>query len=465
MLNKNFEFRLFTFVYAYFLVIIFNGYMIKERLVFYFKISLIAIIFLICSIKVCMAQTFDNSFGRDLIYDDKNYISTIKTVLFYKKGFELNPPIFSINTDESLILEFDDLDNTTKEYYFTIIHCNSDWKPSQLDQSAYIDGFNQDVITKSDFSFNTLVSYIHYQLEFPNEQMKPTHSGNFILKIFDNQNPEQPVITRRFLVVEPKLNILATVKPSSNVEDRESKQEIDFTIEHPNFEIFNPFGDLKVVIMQNNRWDNAITELKPLFVKDHVLVYDYAEEATFDGNNEYRYFDAKSLRYRTEQIKSIEFDSSCYQFYLQNELMKTYKMYSILNDINGKFLVKNDEASDKNTESDYINVHFSLVSPSPVIGGNFYVFGDLSYNQCAEDFKLVYNKKTSLYERNILLKQGYYNYVYAFLDDKNRIPDLTLSEGNHFETGNNYSILVYYKSISDYGDRLIGYKSFNSNNR
>jgi Domain of unknown function (DUF5103) len=335
-------------------------------------------ILLFCSQKINSQNNFDTS-KQVLIYEDFNYLPNVKTVLFYTKGFELNPPVFSINnTEEKLILEFDDLENERKDYYYTIIHCNADWKPSQLYPSAYIDGFYQDIIPQSDFSFNTLISYIHYELEFPNEQMKVTHSGNFIIKIFDNEFPEVPVITRRFMVVDAKLNIQATVKPSSIVEDRDYRQEIDFTIEHAGFEITNPFNDIKVVLMQNNRWDNSISNLKPLFVKDHQLIYDYSEESTFDGNNEYRNFDAKSLRYKTEEIQNIQFDSTCYQFYLAKDIMRTYKQYSIINDINGKFLIKNDDANDSGTESDYINVHFSLDSPTPIMGGDFYIFGELS---------------------------------------------------------------------------------------
>jgi hypothetical protein len=70
-----------------------------------------------------------------------------------------------------------------------------------------------------------------------------------------------------------------------------------------------------------------------------------------------------------------------------------------------------------------------------------------------------------VYEKEILLKQGYYNYVFAFLDSKSLQSDIKLVEGNHFVTDNTYTILVYYKSISDYGDLLIGYKSFSSAGR
>lgn len=389
-----------------------------------------------------------------IIYKNETFNRQIKTVLCHNTIDELSLPIINLNSAEQLLISFDDLDTDIKDYYFTIIHCKSDWTASDLMQSEYIDGFTDEPITNYEFSFNTLQKYSHYSFNFPTEELKPLLSGNYVFKIYEQGG--ETIAFKRFMVLETMLTIKAEVRRATLVDDRKTKHEIDFIIKHPNITIADPFSDIKVTIKQNNRGDNAITDLKPLFVKNNELIYDYQEDNTFWGNNEFRHFDIKSLRYQSERIKEIIFDSTYHHVYLFNDRKRPYDRYSIEPDINGKFLIKSQEGWKSSIEADYAFVHFTL-PVDHISYGELYVIGEFTNWQLEASNKLKYNADKIQYEASIYLKQGYYNYHYALKDTATNRVDVSFIEGTHYQTRNDYYIYVYYRAVGDRYDRFVGF--------
>ncbi len=389
-----------------------------------------------------------------IIYKNETFNRQIKTVLCHNTIDELSLPIINLNSAEQLLISFDDLDTDIKDYYFTIIHCKSDWTASDLMQSEYIDGFTDEPITNYEFSFNTLQKYSHYSFNFPTKELKPLLSGNYVFKIYEQGG--ETIAFKRFMVLETMLTIKAEVRRATLVDDRKTKHEIDFIIKHPNITIADPFSDIKVTIKQNNRGDNAITDLKPLFVKNNELIYDYQEDNTFWGNNEFRHFDIKSLRYQSERIKEIIFDSTYHHVYLFNDRKRPYDRYSIEPDINGKFLIKSQEGWKSSIEADYAFVHFTL-PVDHISYGELYVIGEFTNWQLEASNKLKYNADKIQYEASIYLKQGYYNYHYALKDTTTNRVDVSFIEGTHYQTRNDYYIYVYYRAVGDRYDRFVGF--------
>ena len=389
-----------------------------------------------------------------IIYKNETFNRQIKTVLCHNTIDELSLPMINLNSAEQLLISFDDLDTDIKDYYFTIIHCKSDWTASDLMQSEYIDGFTDEPITNYEFSFNTLQKYSHYSFNFPTKELKPLLSGNYVFKIYEQGG--ETIAFKRFMVLETMLTIKAEVRRATLVDDRKTKHEIDFIIKHPNITIADPFSDIKVTIKQNNRGDNAITDLKPLFVKNNELIYDYQEDNTFWGNNEFRHFDIKSLRYQSERIKEIIFDSTYHHVYLFNDRKRPYDRYSIEPDINGKFLIKSQEGWKSSIEADYAFVHFTL-PVDHISYGELYVIGEFTNWQLEASNKLKYNADKIQYEASIYLKQGYYNYHYALKDTSTNRVDVSFIEGTHYQTRNDYYIYVYYRAVGDRYDRFVGF--------
>ena len=389
-----------------------------------------------------------------ITYKNQTLNPNIKTVLCHKKEDELSLAIINLASDDKLLISFDDLDGDRKNYSYTIIHCNSDWTPSDLMQSEYIDGFTEQAISDYEFSFNTIQKYTHYKFEFPGANIKPIISGNYIFKIFEENG--KTIFYKRFMVLDTKLHIDANVRRATLAEDRATKHEIDFTIRHTNLVIADPFADIKVLIKQNNKEDNAITDLKPQFVRNDELIYDYEDGNTFWGNNEFRHFDFKSLRYQSERIKSIDFDSTYNQVYLFNDKKRPFDRYSIEPDINGNFIIKSQEGWKSSIEADYAFVHFTLAIDN-ISYGDLYLLGAFSDWELKEDFKLKYNPDQKQYEGNVYLKQGYYNYHYALKDTATKRVDVSFIEGTHYQTRNDYYVYVYYRGVGDRYDRFVGF--------
>ena len=439
----------------------------KKRISSYF-IVFTSIIF------ICSAFTFsdksnkiDDEYANDnfLRYDDYTYDDSIKSVLLYNKRSTLSYPILPLEGNEVLQLSFDDLRRTSKIYFYQISHCNANWTPSDLMKNEYINGFTESEITDYKYAFSTDIYYTHYKVSFPNSELQLTKSGNYIVSVYEENNPETPILTKRFMVYENQIDIDINVHRATNVNEQFHRQEVDFKITHENYDIPNPFQNLNVVLMQNHRWDNAIIGLKPKFINGNVLNYDYENGNVFDGGNEYRDFDLKSIKYQTLNIKRIQFnqEDKINHAYLIDAESRAYKQYLSKPDINGNFLIKQNEAVDNDIDGEYVKVHFTLNEDNPLPNGNLYLFGKFSDWKFKEDLKLEYDSLTNQYHKEVLLKQGYYNYMYCFVGDKSKNKgDLSIIEGSHAETENDYSILVYHRKIQDNYDRLIGYRDINS---
>jgi len=438
------------------------------RGVFFFFLSSFFCSF--CSAGTSLQSNFDENIhsdeeyfnAKELQYDDKVYDENIKTVLLHIKGSELEAPIIPLNGKERIILRFDDLDENIREMHYSFIHCTWDWKPSDLHLMDYQKGYNNDIIENYDFSFNTVNNYTNYLLEFPNERINLLRSGNYIIRVYANGNQDDLILTGRFMVVEPKSTISSIIHPSSVVAEREYRQEIDIEVNIGSIATMNPYRDIELVVTQNLRRDNMISGVKPNFIKNEQLSYDYQGELEFGGGNEYRFFDAKSLRYRSEEVEEVRLEGDGYHIYLAPDWGKAFKQYTFENDINGKFLVQNDDMINPHLESDYVTVHFSFPVDAMLGRGEMYVSGQLSNWNLRKSHRMTYNPDNLSYELAVRLKQGYYNYTYLWKYPRTDEGTFDLTDGNHSETENDYLILVYFKDQSYFSDRLIGVERTNS---
>ena len=374
----------------------------------------------------------------------------------------MSDPIIELNSEEKLQLSFDELGDQMQTYFYTIIHCNADWESSDLTNYDYIQGFADVQVKNYYFSFNTTYSYVHYVVDFPNEDISPRISGNYVLRVYKDYERENIVLERRFYVVESKIGIDATIKRPGNAEFRNTGQEVDFKILYEGFQIPDPYSDIRVIIRQNGRYDNQIGNLKPRFLGVNELDYNYDYENMFKGGNEFRYFDIKSMRFLAEYVAAINFEKPYYHVILTQAEDRAFKPYYFINDINGRYYVDVQEGRDKNIEADYVFVHFSLPVDVPLADENVYVFGALTDWNMDESNQMTYNFDNHAYEITLLLKQGYYNYMYVVSKDGTGEADLSYFEGNHYETENDYSIFVYYTDMSLRYQKLIGFYKTNT---
>ncbi|MHC1708517.1 MAG: DUF5103 domain-containing protein [Bacteroidales bacterium] len=402
---------------------------------------------------------FRNNYLR---YQDHIYVDHIKTPLLYREGWEMSAPMINLEGEDKLILAFDDLSGGQKQYQYTLIHCDADWFPSRILQHQYLDGYYEDYVTDYRFSFNTLQSYTHYETSFPNENIRLKLSGNYLLVVYPEGQKESPVLTLRFWVVEPLAKVRGMVKKSPNTEEREEKQQVVFSVFSPVLNIVNPYQNVKAIIRQNGRWDNCISNLKPLLVKGSELDYSHIDGNIFDGGNEFRHADLKSIRYSSDRVRKIEPGNPVYKVYLMNDERRPFKVYVTDDDINGQFLIKTEDGTDPSTDADYVEVYFSLPYAPLAADGNIYLVGGLTHWQLSKENRMTYNFNKKAYELKLLLKQGYYNYKYLFLENGTTIAQDSRVEGNHFETRNEYTIYVYYQAPGNDHQQLIAVEKLQS---
>lgn len=412
-------------------------------------------------------QAIDDYYTPDYLrFENYTYKPYIATVQLFPESSELSFPIIGFNSGERLQLSFDDLDADLKNYNYTVVHCDANWKPTQWNYSEYITGFHDEVISDYVYSANTIQSYTHYTLLFPTEGLKITKSGNYVLKVFQDNDEQNCVLTRRFMLCDKKVEIAGTARAATIISDRYSKQEIDFTINNPQFEMNDPYQSLKVTILQNHRFDNAITGLKPTFTKPGQLVYDVDEGNVFTAGNEFRFFEDKQFRAVNEKIAKYVFDENKQNnIYLLPDESRSIKRYSTQRDINGNFLIRTIAGANAATEADYAFVHFYLPATEPIKNADVYVFGAMSNWSYLPDFKMEYDSSVAAYKALPFLKQGYYNYEYVVLPTGKNVADESTFEGSHYETENDYYILAYYQTFGTYYDQLIGFKRVNSAGR
>lgn len=398
-----------------------------------------------------------------LRYEDHVYSPTVHTVQLFKKGFELAAPITDLETMDPLVLRFDDLQPNIENLSYSVVHCAADWTPSDLMPGQYLSGALSDYIPTGRQSYNTLQPFIHYELEFPNQMFRLSRSGNYLLKVYRGSDEEDLILTRRFMVAEQKVMVDARVLATRDVDLRDAAQQVDLTIRHPGLYIQDPFGDVHVTILQNMRWDDARTGLQPRFVRDNELVYDFPPQGLFMGANEYRNFDLKNLRYLTRNVARISpgEGAGVYDAYLLPEQKRNLRVYDNQRDINGKYLVKNDIVDGDPLGADYVNVHFNQPMAEE-LDETLFVYGGFSDFLCRKENRLTWYPEENTYKATLLLKQGYYDFTYAALPKSSNKPDLSLVEGSHYQTENDYLVLVYLTDRQQRYDRLVGIRFVNS---
>lgn len=388
---------------------------------------------------------------------------SIKTVQFCREGFEFSSPIITLNSGEKLKLSFDDLDADNKRYKYTIVHCESDWSISEeLKVSDYINGYTEELIENYSNSYNTTVLYTHYHTYFPTSTMSPKISGNYMLLVYDD-DPSRLAISWRFMVTEAtSVGISGSISQASRLDIRDTHQQIDFQVHLYGFPVADIRREIKVVVQQNERWDNALRNIQPRFIRGNVLDFSFDENNVFAGGNEFRSFDTKSLLYQSERIARIYYDTTN-QVLLLPDQPRTYKNYIFDQEINGQFFIKNeDHAQYSEIESDYAWIYFFLPYPANPVSGDFHLMGSLSGWKLDEGSRLSYNAQRKGFEKILFLKQGYYNYLYVFLEKGRKTADVSIIEGSHWETENVYTVYVYFHETGELYDRLIATLEMNS---
>jgi hypothetical protein len=393
----------------------------------------------------------------------------IRTVQLHPLGVDIAPAFAPLNGGR-LELAFDDFSPYQRRLEIRWKHCTFDWFDSpDLDPADYISGFTTGSFETIEASFNTKAAYIHYRSSFPNDLMQFTLSGNYIVEVYDVNQSEIALIQRRFTLYETEVSIEARALESTMIRDKRTHQEIDFTVKHgeSNYPLYDAYDALQCVVLQNGRWESAIGGIEPQFVRGSEVVYNPTGDQSFAGGNSWRFADLKSIQFAALGIEKIEESAALWHVYLEEDEPRTFAFHQARRDIDGQFKIANDR-QENTTGSDYVQVYFRLNAFEPLPGKDIYVFGGISDWDFKPTHRLIWNEINRQYEATLLLKQGYYNYLYLTRDaralGKNDPKSLTkfpgeigVIEGSHSRADNIYQVIAYYWDISGY-DRVIGFQ-------
>lgn len=376
----------------------------------------------------------------------------IKTVSFVQNNQNV-VPVFQLA--DPFQLQFDDLFGNDSSYFYEIIHCDYNWNPSDLQKRDYLQGFDNQRIQESSSSFNCLQIYTHYRLNLPNSNTQLKISGNYILKILNED--KEVVFSRKFIVYEDLVSVPIQVKRARNVTNLDSKHNLEFTIKSNVINFQNPLKNIKTVLFQNGKLQTAIHNIAPQFTIGNDLVYKYDAPTQFWAGNEFLYFDNKEIRVASNNIAQIESVKEIYSSYLFTNEARANSNYYNWQDVNGNFVVRRLFAENSEIEADYSWVYFSLSAPLfRSSDGAIYVTGMFNNYALTPENKMEYNTEKGVYEKAILIKQGFINYEYTAEQVNGNIDSENAIDGNFFQTENEYTVLVYYKENTDRYTRIIG---------
>lgn len=375
----------------------------------------------------------------------------IKTVSFVQNG-QNSLALFKLG--DSFQIQFDDLFGNEANYYYQFVHCDYDWKPSQLSKNEYINGFDDQRIQDYTNSFNSLQVYSHYKVQFPNKNTQLLVSGNYMLKILNEDR--DVVFSRKFILYEELVSVPIQVKRARNVEDANFKHNIEFSIKSTTILFQSPNQNVKVALFQNGQLSTGITNIKPQFTIANDLIYKYNTETQFWAGNEYMYFENKDIRNAVNYIGKVDSNGGIYNSHLYLNNSRKQIPYTYYPDINGNFIIKNINAENNEIEADYAWVFFSVSAPSYFGKNDIYVNGMFNNYALTPEYKMDYNKEKGIYEKAIMIKQGFTNYQYVIASKNGVIDSENAIDGNFYQTESNYFVLVYYKENNQRYDRVIG---------
>ncbi|EFB33302.1 hypothetical protein HMPREF0971_00061 [Segatella oris F0302] len=359
-------------------------------------------------------------------------------------------PVIQLNSGEQIQISFDNFRHEYHRFTYKITHCEADWSPStQLFSSDYLEGFSDNLVIENiQESVNTNVEYTHYSFRLPNDQCRITQSGNYKVSIYDED--EKLMLNAYFMVVDPTMHVELSSTSNTDIDFNRAHQQVEMKLKYGNLPVIAPYNQIKTVVLQNGNWNDARVNMKPQFVLRDGLQWQHCRGFIFDAGNNYRKFECLSVDHPTMGIETIDWDGSNYHAHLWPDLPRRNYLYD--ESAQGVFVIRNSDDNGNDYLSDYVIVHFTLQTDATNDG--IYVSGGFTNYRLLPQYQMKYDAVTRNYTLSLLMKQGYYSYEYVRRNADGSI-QLLPSEGNFYQTKNQYQALIYYRGTGERTDRLV----------
>ena len=406
----------------------------------------------------CLSATISTSaqtpdFTQPYVFDP-----AVKSVQLSPESNWLLPPVIIMGGSDRINVSFDYLDYDMHYLRYSVYHCDAMWRPSQLVESEWVSGFNQADIEECSQSRSTFTQYCNYHFSLPNDEMQLLISGNYLLRVYEQDDPDHVLFQSRFALVENKVGVQATVTSRTDETYNDAHQQLDITLNFRPGSIADPYGELTTIIRQNTRTDNTTVLTHPLSVGIGTVNYAHQPGLIFNAGNEYRRFETVNAHSINMGVESIKYFEPIYHATLYQDEPRAETQYLYDQTQHGRFFIRNAESDRFSaTEADYMITHFSLFTGERFTGGKVIVEGEFTDNISPNQKEMSFDSNSGCYIADFMLKQGAYNYQYLFLPDGTATARTDVIEGDKFQTINNYYISVYDRPSGGRYDQLVGF--------
>ncbi|MBE6256011.1 MAG: DUF5103 domain-containing protein [Prevotella sp.] len=377
----------------------------------------------------------------------------IRTVQVIVNDDPLLPPVAKLG--DRVEIGFDELSHEYIRFIYKVEFCNADWSPAtEIFESDYMEGFNGLPIEDYETSFNTTVLYTHYRFAFPNEDVRLLLPGNYRVKVYSDERDadEEPVLEACFSLLQPCMSIAGEVLTNTDIDFQQRHHQISYSVNFGGQRVVDPARELRTVVMQNRRWDTAVVNLPPNIQRATGVEWNHRRDLIFDAGSEFHKFEILDVRLNGMNVDRMAWIGEQYHATLFSNAPQ--RNYTYDSDVNGGYVIRHTGDEENDTHCEYLFVHFLLQRPQ-LLEGDVYVCGLWDNGSPNPECKMTYDEKTGMYECGVFLKQGYYNYQFRqFVDGVGRT---ALTEGDFYQTKNEYLILVYHRPQGARFDALVGY--------
>lgn len=386
-------------------------------------------------------------------------IPAVKTLRTYVEGNETSYPAIELDGPDRIVVEFDCIGDNIPDLEYSVVHCYSDGKPSDLQPSEYISGFESNSLTDYFPSMGTSVGYVNFRIALPNDNVQMLLSGRYMVNVFLAGHRDSIVAQTSFLVYEQLATITAeVVKPQTSVNERYA-HDIRLTVDCSDLGVNDVFRELSLDVVQNGCPYASLTGLKPKYIVAGQLVYSYAGDMLMAGGNEFRRLDLRYLKQTAINYNMVEYIAPYFHVTTPTDEIRAFKPYFTETDQNGQYVIYaysvNRNQDDFYRSADYAYVHPTLAT-DPVLDGDVFVCGAFNNWQLDSTNIMRYNFQAKRYESDLFLKQGVYDYMYVCRSYYDGKVDMERFEGSHSQTGNSYIFTLFYNPVAGDYERLVG---------
>ena len=101
-------------------------------------------------------------------------------------------------------------------------------------------GFNTNSVEEYEFSTATFAHYVHYRITLPNADVQFKVSGNYVLVVYPENEPENILLQVCFSVYENQVLVAPSVTSRTDIDYNRERQRVEVALNTNNYRVQKP---------------------------------------------------------------------------------------------------------------------------------------------------------------------------------------------------------------------------------